>query len=37
MKLNFASSCSGTAVREGKSCFAEIDPNFVQELAQIIQ
>ncbi|MDG0957862.1 copper homeostasis protein CutC, partial [Bacillus paranthracis] len=27
----------GTAVREGKSCFAEIDPNFVQELVQIIQ
>ncbi|AXO93719.1 copper homeostasis protein CutC [Bacillus anthracis] len=27
----------GTAVREGKSCFAEIDPNLVQELVQIIQ
>ena len=27
----------GTAVREGKSCFAEIDSNLVQELVQIIQ
>lgn len=27
----------GTAVREGKSCFAEIDLNLVQELVQIIQ
>ncbi|WP_002146870.1 copper homeostasis protein CutC [Bacillus cereus] len=27
----------GTAVREGKSCFSEIDPNLVQELVQIIK
>ncbi|HHT7190564.1 TPA: copper homeostasis protein CutC [Bacillus cereus] len=27
----------GTAVREGKSCFAEIDPNLVQELVQMIK
>ncbi|MEK4913316.1 copper homeostasis protein CutC [Bacillus sp. FSL E2-8887] len=27
----------GTAVREGKSCFSEIDSNLVQELVQIIK
>ncbi|MED1382825.1 copper homeostasis protein [Bacillus mycoides] len=27
----------GTAVREGKSCFSEIDPNLAQELVQIIK
>ncbi|MDX7669879.1 copper homeostasis protein CutC, partial [Enterobacter cloacae] len=27
----------GTAVREGKSCFSEIDPNLVQELVEIIK
>ncbi|MFA2811354.1 copper homeostasis protein CutC [Bacillus mycoides] len=27
----------GTAVREGKSCFSEIDPNLVQELVRIIK
>ncbi len=27
----------GTAVREGKSCFAEIDLNLVKELVQIIK
>ena len=27
----------GTAVREGKSCFSEIDPNLVQELVGIIK
>ncbi|MGG0646325.1 copper homeostasis protein CutC [Bacillus mycoides] len=27
----------GTAVRERKSCFSEIDPNLVQELVQIIK
>ena len=27
----------GTAVREGKSCFSEIDLNLVQELVEIIK
>jgi len=27
----------GTAVREGKSCFSEIDPNLVKELVEIIK
>lgn len=27
----------GTAVREEKSCFSEIDPNLVQELVEIIK